>query len=145
MPWPFRMWAIMAFHSFQSFVALSNSCSITIFLCRCSTIHSLKLVKQVTCCFHFDSFPFNMSFVSKRSFLVMQPRKFNSFLQFLSSLKLPHCSHVLSIVFSTFISETLIKVFSTSVRRMFNILKYIKDQTLHSRSACFYGHTICMS
>lgn len=61
--YPFKIWLIMALHSFLSIVAFINTCSFTIPLClrgTCSFIYLLKLVKLflVPSMSHFQAFFF---------------------------------------------------------------------------------------
>ena len=82
-PCPFKTWAIMAFHSFLSFVLLSSSCSFIPPLCPSGTrsaIHVLKLVKYFIRGLPLFFFP-SMSPVSVKfstlSFLITCPKNSN--------------------------------------------------------------------
>ena len=82
-PCPFKTWAIMAFHSFLSFVLLSSSCSFIPPLCPSGTrsaIHMLKLVKYfilgLPLLFFPSMRPVSVKF-STLSFLVTCPKNSN--------------------------------------------------------------------
>ena len=82
-PSRFKMWAIMSFHCFLSFVLFNSlplSNSLFILLVRVSPVHLLKLTKYFNCRLPQLVFPstrpVNLTF-SRPSFLIMYPKNVN--------------------------------------------------------------------
>lgn len=104
-PCPFGTWAVIAFHNFLSYVAhinvypllsLQNPILLFIYTSSLSRLLAITLYSSSVCHANIK--------LSNPSFLIIPPIHFNYFqfkVQVSFSIKLPHCSHIPSMLFST--------------------------------------------